>query len=280
MYYYILDPRGLSSEKFEKYQIILQGLLAEFKIAGEMARVTSLRSIGDFVETAGQRGAKTLVAAGSDDSSNLMFAYLQGRDLTLGFIPFDEESYLGKILGVETLPLAVKTIAARRIEKIDLATVNKSYFISSLEFGVIGSKLREASLLDSLRILSASAQKLTIRIDDSYSMSLECLGGLVVNTRSTSSKDASIANPTDGYLDLLILEPLNKRQILQYRHKIIQGRLEEIPNTSVIRCRRVEFLEPFGANLVIAGKVVAKYPATVEIIPLQLRMIVGKNRTF
>jgi len=116
MHYYILDQNGLAIDKFEKLQTQLQGLLAEFKIAGETARVTPLRSIGDLVDTASQRGATTLVACGSDDTFNVMLAQLKGRDFTLGFIPFDEDSMLAKILGVEYLFIGVKTIAGRRIE--------------------------------------------------------------------------------------------------------------------------------------------------------------------
>src|ERR1700694_2637389 len=99
MYYYILDQAGLNIEKYEKLQTELQGLLAEFKISGETARVTPLRSVADLVDTASQRGVKTLIACGSDDTFNQMLAALRGRDFTVGFIPFDENSFLAKILG-------------------------------------------------------------------------------------------------------------------------------------------------------------------------------------
>jgi glycosyltransferase involved in cell wall biosynthesis len=44
--------------------------------------------------------------------------------------------------------------------------------------------------------------------------------------------------------------------------------------------QKIEFLEPRGLALTILGRIVAKFPATVEIIPQRLRIIVGKNRTF
>ena len=37
MYYYIFDQSNLPIDKYEKMQTELQGLLAEFKISGEMA---------------------------------------------------------------------------------------------------------------------------------------------------------------------------------------------------------------------------------------------------
>ncbi len=280
MYYYILDQNVLSMEKFEKLQTELYGLLAEFKIAGETARVTPLRSVQELVDTASQRGAKTLVACGSDDTFNLMLAALKGRDFTLGFIPFDENSNLANILGIESVFAGAKTIAARRIEKIDLAKIAGSYFISYLEFGVMSHNIKNESLWQSLKLLSSESKAFTIRIDDSYNVTINGLGGLAVNIRSSASQNDKIGNPTDGNLDLLILERLGKMQILTQRGNIAEGSLEKVPNTTVIKCKKIQFLEPRGSNLTMLGRVVAKFPATVEIIPQRLRMIVGKNRTF
>jgi diacylglycerol kinase family enzyme len=280
MHYYILDQGSLPMEKFEKLQTDLSGLLAEFKISGEASRVTPLRSIQELVDTAAQRGAKTLVACGSDNTFNLMLAALKGRDFILGFIPFDEESNLAKILGIINVYSGVKTIAGRRIEKIDLAKITGNYFISYLEFGVMSQQLKTKSLWQSLKLLSSEPKSFTIRVDDSYTVTLEGQGGLVANIRSGSSKNEKIANPTDGHLDLLILERLTKMQVLHYRDAISDGSLEKVPNTTVIKCKKIEFLEPRGFNLTMLGRVVAKFPSTVEIIPNRLKMIVGKNRTF
>lgn len=280
LYYYILDQNGLPLDKFERLQTDLSGLLAEFKIGGEMARVTPLRSVADLVETASQRGAKTLVACGSDDTFNMMLASLKGRDFILGFVPFDENSFLARILGIENLFIGVKTIAARRLEKIDLAKIAGNYFISYLEFGVMSQNLRSANWWNTMKLLSVEPKNYTIRIDDSYNVDITASGGLAVNTRSTSSKTATIANPTDSQLDLLLLEKLTRPQILMYRKNIAECILEDIPKTTVIKCRKIEFLEPRGTPLTMLGRIVAKFPATVEIIPQRLRMIVGKNRTF
>ena len=280
LYYYILDQHNLPLDKFERLQTDLSGLLAEFKITGEVARVTPLRSVADLVDTASQRGAKTLVACGSDDTFNLMLAALRGRDFTLGFIPFDENSFLSKILGVDSLFTGVKTIAGRRLEKIDLAKIAGNYFISYLEFGVLSQDLKQTGWWNTLKLLSVEPKKYVIRVDNSYNVEIFASGGLAINTRSTSSKNATIANPTDGNLDLLFLEKLNRAQIMLYRKTIAECTLEDIPKSTVIKCKKIEFLEPRGTPLTMLGRIVAKFPATVEIIPQRLRLIVGKNRTF
>lgn len=281
MYFYILDGTKISQAQFEKAQISLQALLAEFKISGEMARVTSIRGIKELVETASERGVKTLVACGTDDTFNFMLAYLKGRDFALGFIPLvNFDSSLSKILGLNNLQTAVKTVAARRIEKIDLAVLEDNYFISQVEFGIAASKIKQMGMFSSLKALSIPEHHIKVRIDDSYIMDITCLGGTVTNSRATSSSVNQIANPTDGQLDFMVLERLTKMDVLKFKGDIAEGILEHIPGTSVIKCKKVEFLEPRGFPLTIAGKTFAKIPSSIYIVPRRLKLVVGKNRTF
>jgi diacylglycerol kinase family enzyme len=280
MYFYILDGTNISPAQFEKAQVTLQGLLAQFRISGEMVRVTAIRGIPELVELAAERGVKTLIACGTDDTFNIMLAYLAGRDFALGFIPLVQDTSLGQILGLESLETAVKTVAARRLEKMDLAVMGDNYFISQVEFGVASTKVRNMGWFSSMSSLTKEVYNLKLRIDNSYTMDISCLGGTVTNSRTRSSSNISIANPTDGFLDLMILERLTKIDVLKHKLDIAAGVMENIPGTSVIKCRQVEFLEPRGFPLNIAGRTFAKVPAVVSIIPRSLRMIVGKQRTF
>lgn len=281
MYYYIVDQGNISLPKFERLLVELQGLLGEFHVSGEMSRVTQLRSVADLVDTANQRGTKTLVAVGSDDTFVRMLAELRGKDFALGFVPLTEESFLKKIFGIESLYDAVKVIAARRIEKIDLGVVSPStYFLSYLEFGSIQEHIKQTNFWNLLKPLKQDPETIKIKIDDSYVVESKCLGGMVVNVRPTSSSNKTIANPTDSFLDVLVLEYLTRTDLVRFKDTIINGQLEEIPRTSVIKCRKVEIVEPRGLPILLSGRVVAKAPAAVQIIPQRLRMIVGKHRTF
>jgi len=281
MYYYIVDQGSIPLPKFERLQVELQGHLAEFHISGEMSRITQLRSMADLVDTANQRGTKTLIAVGSDDTFIRMLAELRGKDFALGFIPLVEESFLAKIFGISSLYEAVKNIAARRIEKIDLGIVSpNTYFLSYLEFGSIQEHIKQTNFWSLFKPLQQSPETIKIKIDDSYVVESKCLGGMVVNVRATSSSNKTIANPTDSFLDVLVLEYLTRTDLIRHKEAILAGQLEEIPRTSVIKCRKVEILEPRGLPIMLSGRVVAKAPAAVQIIPQRLRMIVGKNRTF
>jgi diacylglycerol kinase family enzyme len=281
MYYYILDPGKLSLPKFEQLQVQLQGSLHEFNISGEIGRVTTLRSIADLVDVAASRGATTIVACGSDDTLNQVLAALKSRDFLLGFIPLEPHtSYLANILGIPDLLSGIKTIAARRIVHIDLAALGAFHFISFLEFGITSQRLEHGSLWKTLKLVSKPGVTWQLKIDGSYILNISGLGGLLVNSRSTSAKQEKIANPTDGFLDLLLIEKLSKTDVLRLRETLAEGKLEDLPNPTIVKCKSVEFLEPRGQTITMFGRPVAKFPALVTMTGRKQRMIVGKQRTF
>ena len=280
MYYYILDPHNIPQKDFERQQTELQSLLTEFKINGEMARVTPLRTIAELVDTASNRGATTLVACGTDETFNQMLVTLKDRDFTLAFIPLKTGTQLGKILGMNDLATCAKTIAGRRIEKIDAARINGSFFISYLEIGIGTQTNRPLGIMASMKLFTGSLIELKMRIDGSYYLTSKVTGALLVNTRGTKSDNHEIGNPQDGYLDLLMIEKLTRFSAAKYKSDITNGSYENISNATSVRCKKVEFLEPHGLRIYIDGNEVAKAPSTVEIFPNKIRMIVGKNRTF
>lgn len=281
MYYYILDPGKISLPKFEQLQVQLQGLLHEFNISGEIGKVTTLRNVKDLVDTAASRGATTIVACGGDDTLNQVLVALKNRDIILGFIPLSaESSYLATILGIPDMAQGVKTIAARRILSLDLASIGAFHFISFLEFGATSQNLAQTGFWKTLQLLSKPSVRWKLKIDDSYIVEISGLGGLLVNSRATSARQERIANPTDGYLDLLLAERLSRIEMVQYKDALARGQLEALPNPTVIKCKTVEFLEPKGQAITMFGRHVAKFPTIVKMVSRQQRMIVGKQRTF
>ncbi len=281
MYFYILDPHNIPQKNFERQQTELQSLLTEFNISGEMARITPLRIIQDLVDTAASRGVKTLVACGTDETFNQMLAAVKDRDFTLAFIPFTENTQLGRILGMDDLATCVKTIASRRTEKVDLAKIDNNFFISYLELGIGTQTNKSLGLFSSFKLFAGSLTEIKMKIDDAYTITSRTMGGMIVNTRGTKMcAGGPIGDPQDGYLDLLLIERLSRFSAAKYKKEIEQGCYENIPGATSIRCKKVEFLEPLGYKICVDGMEVAKIPAVVELIPQALKMIVGKNRTF
>ena len=281
MYYYILDPRNIPQKDFERNLTELQTLLTEFKINGELARITPLRMIPEMVDNAASRGARTLVVCGSDETFHQALAAVRDLDFTLAFVPFTADSQLGKILGTETVASAVKTLASRRTERMDVAKIGQLLFLSYLEIGLGAQTNQQTGMLALMKLFNSSPVNLKLRIDDSYNVSSKVMGALLVNTRiGDHDSHSKIGDPQDSFLDLLLLEKLNKFSILRYKKEILAGCYEKISGSTAIRCKKVELLEPLNMRISMNGREVARMPSVVEILPGKLKMIVGKSRTF
>ncbi|GAC1412870.1 MAG: YegS/Rv2252/BmrU family lipid kinase [Candidatus Doudnabacteria bacterium] len=282
MYFYILDPHNIPQKNFERQQTELQSLLTEFNVIGEMARITPLRMMNDLVDSAASKGVKTLVACGTDETFNQMLAAVKDRDFTLGFIPFSPNTQLGKILGMSDITTCVKTIAGRRTERMDVAEIDDRFFISYLELGIGAQTNKSLGFFSTVKLFTGGASvEIKMRIDDSYTITSKTMGGLLINTRGTKMDNSgTIANPQDGFLDLLLIEKQSRFSAARYKKEIENGCYENIPSTTSIRCKKVEFIEPFGYKISIDGQEIAKIPATVQLFSQKLKMIVGKNRTF
>ena len=120
-------------------------------------------------------------------------------------------------------------IAGRRIERLDAAVVNGSYFISYLELGVGGEVGHDVGLMSLFKLFGSAPIELKMRIDDSYTVSSRAMGALVMNTRGTVENDGTvIGNPQDGFLDLLIIKRLGKLAIVRHKKAILSGHYESI----------------------------------------------------
>ena len=133
MYYYIVDPQKISQREFERVQNLLYSSVSEYRVSGEVVRVTGLRTINQLVETAFTHGTKTIVAVGSDDTLNDVINAVGNRDMVIGFVPITD-SEAGNILGIKSIDQAARTLGSRRIAELDVARVNGNLFFSKLRY--------------------------------------------------------------------------------------------------------------------------------------------------
>ncbi len=283
MYYYIVDPQKLSQREFERVQNLLYSSLSEYRVSGEVVRVTGLRTINQLVENAFVRGVKTLVAVGSEDTLHDLINAIGGRDIVVGFIPLFE-SEIGNILGIKNIEQACKTIGVRRIAELDLGVVNQNFFVSKLSFGLLQRTNNGFFSIFSYRLIRSFINLPTIDIkfsaDNQYQGSLKVIGGMIINSRNNNSADEKISDPTDGILDVLLVSKLTRWATIKHRKQILEGNYEKVPGSSLIHVKKIEILNPPGLPLRIGSRIIAKTPATIEIIPKTLKIIVGKDRKF
>jgi diacylglycerol kinase family enzyme len=256
MYYYIVDPQKISQREFERVQNILYSSLSEYRISGEIMRVTGLRTINQLVDNAFSHGAKTIVAVGSDDTLHDVVNAIGKREITVGFIPiFDTE--IANTLGISGILQAARTIGLRRIAELDLGSVNGNYFLSKLTFG-----------LDSAKLFNLPSFDVKFSANNEYTASLNVVGGIV---------SSSLVNEN---LDITLLSGLSKWQTFLRRRQILAGNLENLPGVSIVHAKKIEITNPSGLPIRTGSRVVAKTPLVIEIVPKALRIIVGKDRKF
>lgn len=243
-------------------------------------RVTGLRTVPQLVDLAFSHGAKTIVAVGSDETLHDVINAVRGREIIIGFIPlFDTE--LSKVMGLPNIETAAKVLASRRISQLDLGVVNQFYFLSKLSFGVnvdgnIGNIFSFGSIN---KLLTAPVIEIKFKADGSYEGSLAVIGGVIVNTRNQDHDSMSLG-PTDSVLDVILVPGLSRLKILKQRKNLASGLFEKIEGASVLHLKKLKIESPEGLALRIEGRVVTKTPATIEVAPKALKMIVGKDRLF
>ncbi len=249
MYYYIVDPQKISQSDFERVQNSLYSSLSDYRISGEVMRVTGLRTINQLVENAFAHGVKTLVAVGSDETLHDVINASGSREVTFGYIPLIETE-IAEMLGIKSIDQAAKTIGARRITELDLGRVNNNFFLSKLSFGTDSAEF-----------------EVKFAIDGQFQASTKVVSGVISNNQAG-----------DGVADISLLPKLGRWNAFKFRRQIQTGDFSGIPNSSLIHANRIEIAWPEGLPLRVGSRVIAKTPAVIEIVPKALRIIVGKDR--
>lgn len=279
MYYYIVDPQKLTQKNYERIQNRLYSSLSSFRISGETVRVSGLRTIPQLTDIAFSHGAKTIVAVGSDETLHDVINALRGRDAIIGFIPLFQTE-LSEVLGLANIESACRVLAGRRITQLDLGLASSFYFLSKLTFGI--SPSNDIKSLLNFGAIRKFFDLTTFEVSfsaDSYRGTLNVVGGVIINARSDESKSV-LANPSDGILDVVLLPKLNKLTIIKERKNIAQGLFEKVPGSGLLHLKKIHIQSPAGLPLRVGNRVVAKTPATIEIVPRALKIIVGKDRMF
>jgi diacylglycerol kinase family enzyme len=288
MYYYIIDPQNLSQRQFERVQNQLYSSLSEFRVNGETSRATSLRPIQHLAKTAIDKGIKTIIAVGNDNTLHDLVNVTQGTDTTVGFVPLTPTKMSG-ILGIQSIDHAAKIIAARRTTFLDLGKVEQvgtkaiTWFIQNLSFGLeLSQEVKKSgkfSLALTRELMRLPSVDVKFTGDKQFQAELSLLGGMIINARDNQC-NTNFINPTDGVLDVLLLPKMGKYQIFKYRKDILSGCYENVPGTSVLHVKRLEISNPDGLGLRIGDRVVAKAPAIIQASRKKLKIIAGRERMF
>jgi diacylglycerol kinase (ATP) len=287
MYFYIFDPgRDKELKYFERIQGRLLNLLAESHIEGETYRITAIRTTELLVEQALGAEAKTIIVVGSDGSLNRVInAVIRKKaDIIIGFIPLNEGSALGRILGMAAnIEEAVKILAGRLVRELNMGKVGEHYFLSQVDLGENSFAKTDPGVwgLNAMRtFMNFQAFPLKLSLEDSFTATSEVLAAQVINCRNNDGCRLKLGDPTDQLLDVLLLNKLTSSQIFRYRKELASGCLDNVPGSTVMHAKKIDILGPKKLPLFIEGQVYTKAPATIMVAKEKIKLIVGKSRQF
>ena len=256
MYFYIYDS-FLSDKKYENVLARIEARILELGINGRIEKLTILKNLKELVVDAIKKGADTVVAVGDDRIiSKVVSIIAQYSKVTLGIIPLGPENKIAQILGIPEGEQACDILSKRIIKKVDLGKVNDIYFISSLEITKGNIKME----CDGQYQVEPQFSEGSISI---------CNFGNIFKETKLAKKD--ISNPQDGILEAVIFSPNKGFNIFKKYYK----------RDSVFPIKKVKIkCETECVPLLLDGQIVVKTPATVEVAPKKLNIIVGRSRMF
>ncbi len=254
MYTYIYDS-FLTEKKYENLLFRMEARLLELGINGRVEKLTLLKSMKEIVADAVDRNSETVVVVGNDETVSKAISFLPAHKAVLGILPMGNNNSIADILGISQGIEACDILSKRIIERIDLGKANGRYFLS--------------------RLVIQDAAHVTLDCNG-FQVSTQTPDGTVeiCNFSEASADDNDVfSNPQDGILEAVI-RPEIKKSWWQTFNKSYN-------RASVFPIKKLR-IRSTGENVTVLadGQTTLKTPVSIEIVPRELRVIVGKGRAF
>lgn len=122
VYFY---DQELSGRRHQKFLEQLETRLTDLGISGKICRLGPMTRIEEMVRQELAKKPKTIIVVGSDSLATRVASVMSGSLIPLAVIPVGK-SLIAEAFGVNT-ENACKTLAARRIVRLDLGRVDNAY---------------------------------------------------------------------------------------------------------------------------------------------------------
>jgi diacylglycerol kinase family enzyme len=258
MYVYFYDS-SLNARQWANTLAKIETRLTNLGISGKIYRLSPLRNLEQLIDDEIRAGAQTLVAVGNDATVTALIPLIARRDATLGIIPLGQDTTIASQLGIPSSEEACNTLAARKLERLDLGRINLTYFLGGI---------------------TISGAEISIECDDRYTMAINDPNARVA-IRNLPPLDGNVPinghsfDPQDGYLEIFIQ---SDGQYGQRRHWWSRSTSTTLP--TIIPFKKIVIRSKESVPVIADGQRVHKTPVKVEVIPKKLKVIVGKDRLF
>ncbi|MBI4714143.1 hypothetical protein HY771_03090 [Candidatus Uhrbacteria bacterium] len=132
MYCYLYDEFIQENKRYERELLDIENRLTDLGIAGKISRLALFRNAEEMIRDEIDRGVKTVVVLGNDDTVRKVLDVISESKIVLGLIPIGPKNELARLLGIPNGVAACDILSARRIEQIDVGTINGRKFITGV----------------------------------------------------------------------------------------------------------------------------------------------------
>lgn len=242
MYCYLYDDFIQGNKRFEKELALVENRLTDLGIAGKISRLALFRDAEEMVRDEIEKGATTIVVLGNDDTIRKVLNVIVDSKVVFGMIPFGTKNTLAELLGIPEGVAACDVLSARRVEKVDIGTINSRKFIT----GISAAEFRaEITFEEKFRVFPTTSAALEIRNLSSHS------------------------NPCDGILQAIIRTDV--------KHGFFKRSTKE-ESILPLQSMTIRAEKPF--TLFVDGEQMDGARFDISVDPNCLKVIVGKTRAF
>jgi diacylglycerol kinase (ATP) len=236
-------------------------------------------------------GVDTLVVVGGDGMVHLALQLLGGTDRTLGIIPAGSGNDIARTLGIPLRdPAAAAAIVAHgTVRTIDLGQSEGTWFggVVAAGFdalvneranrmrGPSGRARYNLAMLAELRIFRPIPYRIHV---DNQMVETEAMLVAVANARSYGGGMLVVpdARLDDGLLDLFVVHPITKAELLQVFPRVYRGTHVTHPAVEIRRAASIRLDGPVMCTYV-DGEPLGPLPRAFTAVPNALRVLVPEG---
>ena len=254
-YAYVYDD-FLSDRAYERALANVETRCSVLGIQGRTARLAIFRSARELVEGLVSEGAETIVIVGNDQSLRKVMWFLPDLPVTVGYIPVGEPASIGAMLGISIGEAACDVLAARRIESLDMGTIDDRYFLTEVMI---------------------PATKAAVDIHGQYRIAPREVGDVFIRNLGSMGEDGhSTADARDGLLEVLI-RPIIQEPIKR-RLAFLSSRSQAAHPETRLTLSRGSIISNEPVDIDIDGHRINGFTFRLGIVPKKLRIITGRDK--
>ncbi len=233
--------------------------------------------------------ADWLVVGSGDGTLGRSAGALLSAGRPFGILPLGNANDLARSLGIPLDPIeACRALANARPRRIDVGRVNEHYFFNTATLGVgtdVSKEMNVSAKRRWGRLSHLPRLWRSLRARRSFGVRLVCDGRehrfpsvhLTIANGRTHGGGLVVAEDAfidDGWLDVSNVRPESLAKLIALVPALVFGRKTKSPHLDQLRCRRVEVHTSRRLPIAADGDVVTQTPATFEVLPDALEVLV------